>query len=313
MPNLLLASNLLLARCDQTMLSAFLTPFKEGRGVWPAVPAFVFLAIFFIAPMLVLFSFGFSTIERGQVTEGGFTLRYLTETLQDDLFWRVWWKSFYVGVISTVACLLLAYPVAYVYTLVGRRMQMVILILTIAPLLTSAIVRTYAWLVILGGRRGVINSALIDLGIISRPIRMLNTDFAVIVGMTQVHLPFMILPLITVLAMRDRNLEAASLGMGASRIQTFFKVVLPMSIPGIVAGLTIVFALSYTNFIIPQLLGGGAYTTLAVQVYESIVVILDWSKGAMLALLLLGSCFVFILLIGWVGNRLMRWMEPARS
>lgn len=295
------------------MIAGALERFKEGKGVWPAVPAFVFLTIFFIAPMLVLFSFGFTTIERGQVMGTGFTLQYLTETLQDDLFWRVWWKSFYVGVISTVVCLLLAYPVAYVYTLVGRRAQMLILILTIAPLLTSAIVRTYAWLVILGGRRGVINSALIELGIITRPIRMLNTDFAVIVGMTQVHLPFMILPLITVLAMRDRNLEAASLGMGASRVQTFFRVVLPMSVPGIVAGLTIVFALSYTNFIIPQLLGGGAYTTLAVQVYESIVVILDWSKGAMLALLLLGSCFVFIMLIGLVGNRLMKWMEPAKS
>lgn len=289
------------------MTEAFWTRFRDGRGVWPAVPAFVFLAIFFIAPMGVLFSFGFTEIERGQVQENGFTLRYLTDTLGDELFWWVWWKSFYIGTLSTLLCFLLAYPLAYLYSESGRRMRLLILVLTISPLLTSAIVRTYAWLVILGGRRGVINSTLIELGLIERPFRMLNTDFAVIIGMTQVHLPFMVLPLITVLAARDRNMEAASLGMGASRLSTFFKIVFPLSMPGIVAGLTIVFALSYTNFIIPQLLGGGGFTTLAVQVYEQIVVILDWSKGAMLALLLLGSCFVFILMIGLAGNRVMRW------
>lgn len=291
------------------MAEALWTRFREGRGIWPAVPAFVFLTIFFIAPMVVLLSFGFTEIERGQVREGTFTLKYLTNTLTDDLFWWVWWKSFYIGVLATLLCFLLAYPLAYVYSNSGRVMRLLILILTISPLLTSAIVRTYAWLVILGGRRGVVNVTLIELGLIDRPIRMLNTDFAVIMGMTQVHLPFMILPLITVLAARDRNMEAASLGMGASRLATFFKITVPMSTPGIVAGLTIVFALSYTNFIIPQLLGGGGFTTLAVQVYEQIVVILDWGRGAMLALLLLGSCFVFILAIGLVGNRAMRWAE----
>ena len=97
------------------------------------------------------------------------------------------------------------------------------------------------------------------------------------------------------------------------RLATFFKVTVPLSIPGIVAGLTIVFALSYTNFIIPQLLGGGGFTTLAVQVYEQIVVLLDWSKGAMLALLLLSSCFVFVLLIGVAGNRAMRWSEKEST
>lgn len=282
--------------------------FRQGKGIWPVVPAFIFLTLFFILPMLVLFSFGFSEIERGQVQDTGFTLRYFTTALTDDLFWRVWWKSFYVGTLATVICLLLAYPVAFLYSIAPRGIRLLILILTISPLLTSAVVRTYAWLVILGGRRGVVNAILTDLGLIERPLRMLNSDFAVITGMVQVHLPFMILPLITVLASRDRNLELSSLGLGASRVATFLRVVLPMSVPGIVAGVTIVFALSYTNFIVPQLLGGGGYTTLAVQVYESIVVILDWSKGAALALLLLGSCFLFILGIGVCGNRAMRWL-----
>lgn len=286
---------------------------QRGQGIWPAVPAFVFLLIFFVVPMGTLLSFGFLDIERGNVQGAEFTLKFLTSTLQDNLFWWVWWKSFYIGVLATLLCFLLAYPLAYLYAESGSTMRLIILTLTISPLLTSAIVRTYAWLVILGGRRGVINAGLLELGLIDRPVRMLNTDWAVIVGMAQVHLPFMVLPLMTALAGRDRNIEAASLGLGVGRLATFFKVTVPLSIPGIVAGLTIVFALSYTNFIIPQLLGGGGFTTLAVQVYEQIVVLLDWSKGAMLALLLLSSCFVFVLLIGVAGNRAMRWSEKEST
>jgi ABC-type spermidine/putrescine transport system permease subunit I len=293
-------------------MNGIIEKFREGKGVWPILPAFVFLGLFFIIPMMVLLSFGFTEIQRGQIQDSGFTLQYFANALTDDLFWRVWWKSFYVGTLATLICLLLAYPVAYIYSVAPRGWQLVILILTISPLLTSAVVRTYAWLVILGGRRGVVNAILTDLNIVERPLRMLNSDFAVITGMVQVHLPFMILPLITVLAGRDRNLELSSQGLGASKVATFFRIVLPMSVPGIVAGVTIVFALSYTNFIVPQLLGGGGYTTLAVQVYESIVVVLDWSKGAALALLLLGSCFAFIMAIGMAGNRAMRWLEPSR-
>ncbi|MGI9335462.1 MAG: ABC transporter permease [Gammaproteobacteria bacterium] len=282
------------------------------RGVWPAVPALLFLTAFFAVPLAILLASGFVTIERGVLQEDSFTFRYLTQTLSDDLFWKVWWRSFWVGVVSTLACLILGYPLAYAYTLCGRFWQTLLLVVTIAPLLTSALVRTYAWLVILGGRRGVVNAVLIELDLIERPLRMLNTDLAVILGMTQIHLPFMVLPLITVLSGRDRNLEQASLGLGASRVGTFFRITVPLSIPGISAGLALVFAISYTNFIIPQLLGGGNYTTLAVLVYEYIVVILDWSKGAMLALLLLSSCFVFVLAITLTANFATRWTEARR-
>ena len=146
------------------------------------------------------------------------------------------------------------------------------------------------------------NTVLIELDLVERPLRILNTDWSVLIGMTQIHLPFMILPLIAVLVAREVEIENASLNLGAGRVRTFFRVTLPLSVPGIVAGTALVFALSYTNFIIPQLLGGGNYTTLAVQVYEFVVVILDWTKGAVRATLLLGSCFVFVLLIVWAGG-----------
>jgi ABC-type spermidine/putrescine transport system permease subunit I len=281
----------------------------SGRGVGPALPALVYLVVFLVIPLGFLFSFAFLTVERSVVVPGSLSLSHFAEALGDDLFWKIAWRSFWVGALSTFLCLLLGYPVAYIYTRLGRLQQKLLLIAVVAPLLTSALVRTYAWIVILGGRRGLLNTTLINLDLIDRPLRILNTDWAVLIGMTQIHLPFMILPLIAVLIAREAEIENASLILGASRVQTFFRVTLPLSVPGITAGVALVFAISYTNFIIPQLLGGGNYTTLAVQVYEFIVVILDWTKGAVRASLLLLSCFAFVLLITWTGHRATRWSE----
>jgi ABC-type spermidine/putrescine transport system permease subunit I len=283
----------------------------HGRGVWPAVPALMFLAVFLLLPMLTLLAFGFVTIERGRIIGDTFTLAHLQRALGDDLVWRLMWRSFWVAVVSSLLTLLLAYPVAYLFAESRGIWRTLILVAVISPLLTSALVRAYAWIVILGGRRGMLNQALLGLGVIEQPLRILNTDWAVLIGMTQIHLPFMVLPLLAVLAERDRRLEEASLNLGASRTGTFFRVTVPMSVPAIFAGLALVFAISYTNFIVPQLLGGGAYSTLAVQVYEQTVVVLDWTRGAVLATILLSTCFACVLAIVALGNRLGRWAEPA--
>ena len=169
---------------------------------------------------------------------------------------------------------------------------------------------TLGW--ILGGRRGIVNQTLLSLGLIDEPLRILNTDMAALIGMTQIQLPFMILPLLAVLSERDRRLEEASLNQGASRTGTFFKVTVPMSAPVIFAGLALVFAVSYTNFIVPQLLGGGNYSTLAVQVYEQTIVVLDWTRGAVLATLLLSTCFIFGMVIVTIGSHFTRWIEERR-
>ena len=285
----------------------------SSRGIGPAVPALVHLVVFMVVPFGFLFSFAFLTVDRGEVVPWSFSLEHFGSALGDWLFWRIAWRSFWVGVVSTALCLLLAYPLAYLYTSLGSVARKLLLVAVIAPLLTSALVRTYAWIVILGGRRGLANTVLLELGLVDRPVRILNTDWSVLIGMTQIHLPFMILPLIAVLVAREVEIENASLNLGAGRVRTFFRVTLPLSVPGIVAGTALVFALSYTNFIIPQLLGGGNYTTLAVQVYEFVVVILDWTKGAVRAVLLLGSCFVFVLLIVWAGRVATRWTEARLS
>lgn len=284
----------------------------HGGGLWPALPAVVYLVIFMALPIGTLLLFGFVTIERGRIVGDTFTLEHLIRALQDPLVWRLMWRSFWVAVASSLITLVLAYPVAYVFAETRGIWRALILVAVMSPLLTSALVRTYAWLVILGGRRGILNQTLLSLGIVDEPLRILNTDWAVLIGMTQIHLPFMILPLLAVLAERDRRLEEASLNLGATRTSTFFRVTVPLSVPAIFAGLALVFAVSYTNFIVPQLLGGGNYATLAVQVYEQTIVVLDWTRGAVLATILLSTCFAFVLAIVWLGSRLSRWNEVRR-
>ena len=214
--------------------------------------------------------------------------------------------------VSPRLTLILAYPVAMSLRQVRGIWRTLMLVAIVSPLLTSALVRTYAWLVILGGRRGSSIRRCSALGVIDQPLRILNTDVAVLIGMTQIHLPFMVLPLLAVLGERDRRLEEASLNLGASRTRTFFRVTVPVSMPGIVAGFALVFAVSYTNFIIPQLLGGGNYSTLAVQVYEQTIVVLDWTRGAVLATILLSTCFALVCAIVAAGSRISRWTELRR-
>jgi ABC-type spermidine/putrescine transport system permease subunit I len=283
-----------------------------SSGFAPVLPAVAYLVLFMVLPIGTLLLFGFVNIERGRIVSDSFTLQPMMSALNDPLVWRLMWRSFWVAVVSTVCTLVLAYPVAYVYSEVRGIWRTLLLVAIVSPLLTSALVRAYAWLVILGGRRGIVNQALMSMGIVDEPLRLLNTDLAVLIGMTQIHLPFMILPLLAVLSERDRRLEEASLNLGASRVGTFFRVTVPMSMPAIIAGLALVFAVSYTNFIVPQLLGGGSYSTLAVQVYEQTIVVLDWTRGAVLATLLLGTCFAMVFLIVGLGARITRWNEVSR-
>ena len=302
-------------RADMTVPGTRRTPFLrmlKSSGIAPAVPALAYLIVFMVVPICTLLLFGFVTIERGRIVGDSFTLQPLMQALHDPLVWRLMWRSFWVAVVSSFLTLILAYPVAYVYSEARGSWRTLMLVAIMSPLLTSALVRAYAWLVILGGRRGILNQSLLSLGWIDEPLRILNTDMAVLIGMTQIHLPFMILPLLAVLAERDRRLEEASLNLGASRTVTFFRVIVPMSAPAIIAGLALVFAISYTNFIVPQLLGGGSYSTLAVQVYEQTIVVLDWTRGAVLATLLLVTCFFFIFAIVTVGARVTRWNEVRR-
>lgn len=290
------------------MGDAVLDKLLSGRGIWPAVPAIIVLVIVAVIPFVILLSLGFSEIEiaRGNIVSQTFTLEFLRNALNDWLYWTTFRRSMTLALSTTALCLLFGYPVAYLYLIGGTWVRRIILVLTIAPLLTSGIVRTYAWLVILGGR-GVLNNTLIEIGVIDAPLRIINTHWAVLIGMTQIHLPVMILPLIAVMSRHDRRLDEASANLGASRLGTLMRVVLPLSVPGIGTGTALVFTLSYTTFVVPQLLGGGNYLNAATMIYEQVVYSLEWSKGSVSALLLMVTCLIVLVAIAMITNHFTRW------
>ncbi|WP_420102617.1 ABC transporter permease [Bosea sp. (in: a-proteobacteria)] len=285
----------------------------SGSGVWPAVPAILVLTFVAVIPFFILLSLGFSDIvvSRGVIVSQDFSLSHLTTAISDPLYRITFQRSLTLALSTTVLCVLLGFPVAYLYLIGKPWLRRVILVLTIAPILTSGIVRTYSWIVILGGR-GVVNSLLLDLGLIEAPLRIINTPWAVIIGMVQVHLPIMILPLIAVMSRHDRRLDEASANLGASRLGTLRHVVLPLSIGGIGTGAALVFTLSYTTFVVPQLLGGGNYLNAATMIYEQVVYSLEWSKGAVTALLLMTSCLVVLAAITWLTNLGTRWTRVSQ-
>jgi putative spermidine/putrescine transport system permease protein len=292
----------------------FIDRLLSGRGIWPAVPAIIVLAIVAVIPFMVLLSLGFSDVvsSRGVIISQEFSLRHLTAALSDSLYWTTFRRSIGLAVTTTLLCMLLGFPVAYLYLIGGPWTRRIILVLTIAPILTSGIVRTYAWIVILGGR-GVVNSTLMQFGLIDQPVRIINTHWAVLIGMVQIHLPIMILPLIAVMSRHDRRLDEASANLGATRLGTLRHVILPLATPGLGTGAALVFTLSYTTFVVPQLLGGGNYLNAATMVFEQVVYALEWNKGAVTAVILMATCLIGLIAIAVLTNLATRWTRAGRS
>ncbi|MXW85547.1 MAG: ABC transporter permease [Boseongicola sp. SB0667_bin_21] len=282
----------------------------SGRGIWPAVPAIIVLTMVAVVPFVILLSLGFSDIvvSRGAIVSQTFSMAHLANALTDPLYWTTFQRSLSLALNTTLLCLLFGYPVAYLFLIGGKWTRRLILILTIAPLLTSGIVRTYAWLVILGGR-GVVNSTLMNLGLIDQPLRIMNTHWAVLIGMVQIHLPVMILPLIAVMSRHEGGLVEASANLGASRLGTLRTVILPLSAPGIGTGAALVFTLSYTTFVAPQILGGGNYLNAATMIYEQVVFSLEWSKGSVSSLILMVTCLIVLIAIAMLTNFFTRWTK----
>ncbi len=194
-------------------------------GTWHqgelAAPAVVFLIIFLAIPLLLLFAFGLVDIREARVVPGSWTLEHYARILGDPFYYRIFLRTFWMGLVATIFCLLFGYPVAYLFTRVGPAARQVLLVLILAPLLTNAVVRTFGWMIILGGQKGLINALLLRVGLIDEPVRILYTMSGVLIGLTQIQLPFMILPIIAALEGQDRSLQEAAAGLGATWTQTF--------------------------------------------------------------------------------------------
>jgi ABC-type spermidine/putrescine transport system permease subunit I len=248
----------------------------SSRGWLPALPALVLLFAFFLFPVVRMLGF---SIEAG-------SLDWYAKALGEELYLRVFWNTFEIAVFVTAICLLIGYPLGFLIATTTPGWATLGFVFVLLPLWTSVLVRTYAWMVLLG-RNGVFNRSLIEAGVISDPIPMLNNFAGVLIGMVHVLLPYMVLPVYGAVRRLDPALVAAAEGLGASSWSIFWRVYLPLTLPGVFAGATIVFVLSLGFFITPALLGGGKVMMLAVLIEQQIHQTLNWPFAAALSAVLL--------------------------
>jgi putative spermidine/putrescine transport system permease protein len=265
-----------------------------------AVPG-AFLTVFFVLPAISLLSASFMEYD-GSYPTGDWTLENFELLLTRPLYINAIIRTFVVGASVGAVVVLLAYPLAYFLVRTTSPWRNWLIALSLAPLLASVIVRTYGWWVMLN-RDGAINTALLAIGFVDRPLRMLPSTFAIILGLSHALLPYGVLTIMASLNGLNPNLERAAMGLGASRLRTFLTVTLPLTAPGIIGGFLLAFAIAISAYATPAILGGPATEVMATLIRNFMVSALDWGPGAAMGTILILSSFVFLVLTSWFGER----------
>lgn len=256
-------------------------------------PGFVWLILFFTVPICLVLVFSFYRFSEGVMTPD-LTLENYTRALGTEVYRAVFLKSLRYGVIVTIACLVVGYPVAYFVARRAARYRALLFLALIIPFWTTIVVRTFAWKIMLG-TNGLVNFLLRESGLVDLPIKFLYTENAVLVGLTHVFLPFMILPLYAVIEKLDPALEEAAMDLGAGRLRTFLRVTLPLSLPGISTGCVLVFILTIGSFLTPDILGGPGELMIANIIRDEYYVTFNWPFGGALASIFLAITLMLIL------------------
>ncbi|SFD10717.1 ABC transporter permease [Clostridium uliginosum] len=252
-----------------------------------AYPYLAWSALFIVIPLIIVLFFSFTT-----KTDSGYSFSLENyKKLINLQYTNIFIKSLCLAFKSTLACLVIGYPVSYIISKMHASKRNFLIMLFILPMWMNFLLRTYAWLPILG-KTGIINTLLIKLGI--SPISFLYNDGAVLLGMVYNFLPFMVLPIYTVLTKMDQDLLNAAHDLGASKTQVFTKVILPLSIPGIISGITMVFMPSVSTFVISRLLGGGHYMLLGNLIEQQFTNMGDWNFGSAISIFMMIIILIFM-------------------
>jgi len=262
-----------------------------------AGPLAVAYAAFFVAPLFLLLAVSVFADDK----LAALSLRHWERFLFDAFHWKVVGDTLLLGVKTVAATVLLGLPLALVWRAASPVWQRVLLFVVVLPLLTSVVVRTFAWIVILG-REGVVNSVVLGLGLATEPLRLLQTELGLVISLTQIEMPLLLLPLLAVMARIDPNLLDASAALGASRWRTLFRVILPLAAPGLAAGCLLVFASATTAFISQSIIGGGRLVYLPAMVWQQAMVVADWPFAATVAVMLLLSVSAVLAVIAAAGR-----------
>ncbi len=276
---------------------------ENGLKYFSLSVIWIWLIIFALLPFLLVSIVSFLSHDENHLIRLPFTLAHYID-LNNAIYLKIFEKSFYLAGLCTIICLILGYPFAYAIARMENHFKSLFILLIIIPFWTSSLIRTYSMITILKPK-GIINSVLLWLGIIDKPLALLYSDIAVVIGLIYNLLPFMVLPLLTNIERLDNRLLDAARDLGANRFTTFRKITLPLTMPGIISGSILVFLPAMTIFYIPDLLGGSKSILLGNLIQNQFLVTQNWPLGSAISIvftLLLG----FLLFIYW---RTMRGKE----
>jgi len=256
-----------------------------------SIPYIIWMAIFVIAPVFLVIGYAFTT------ADGSLTLMNFSAM---GGFMTVFYRSFRLAFISTVICIVIGYPVAYILSREGQRVQRLMIMLIMLPMWMNFLLRTYAWMSILENT-GLLNRFLSALGL--PQLQIINTPAAVVIGMVYNFLPFMILPIYSVIVKIDRSLYEAAQDLGANTLSVFRRIVIPMSLPGVLSGVMMVFVPAVSTFVITQLLGGGMVMMLGDLIeMQFLGAAYNPQVGSAIALVMMVIVIIFMYVVGRFGE-----------
>ncbi|MGE5701322.1 MAG: ABC transporter permease [Clostridia bacterium] len=254
-------------------------------------PGLFIFAFFFILPVGQLLIISFFHSPPGEAMQPAFVFDNYLRFLTDPHYLQILGRTLGIGAITSLISLVLGYCLAYGVSRANPARKYMLLLLIALPLLTSAVIRNFGWMVILG-RNGIINKTLINIGIIDKPLELLYTSTGVVIALVHVLLPFMVLVLYSVLEGMDRNLESAAANLGASPTKAFWLVTFPLSLPGVIAGTLLVFSISISFYITPALIGGPKVQLMATEIYNQTIHLMNWPYASAIAVILLITVFI---------------------
>ncbi|UJX47988.1 ABC transporter permease [Xanthobacter sp. YC-JY1] len=285
---------------------------REGRRLAPAygltAPATIFVLLALIGPLALMFRYSLNRFVPGQMMVEALTLDNYARFFADSFYQEVLGTTLWISALSTLLCLVAGFPVAYfLVRQASDKWKGRLLLLIVLPLLMGNAVRTAAWMVILGDK-GLFNAVIGAIGI--SPVKLMYTPTAVVIGLVSVLLPFMIVTLQSVIEGIDANLESAAQSLGASHLTVLRRVVLPLALPGILAGTMLCFILSMNAYATPVLIGGPSFHMMAPTVYQQVAKAMNWPFGAALAFVLMAVTLVLTTTANvLVQRRYRRWSE----
>lgn len=268
-------------------------------------PYMIWMVAMIVIPMLLIIMYAF-TKQGNDVATLQFTLGNFKKFFTDPDFLKTLWLSLRIAFATTILCVLIGYPVAYAISQCSPRKRNLLILLVTLPMWINMLVRTYAWIGILADN-GLINQILHYFGF--EPAKLLYTDFAVILGMVYNFIPFMILQIESSLAKMDTSLLDAANDLGANRFERFRKITFPLSLPGVISGITLVFLPSVSSFVIPKLMGGGGYMMIGNIIENQFITVGEWNFGSAISMIMA----VIIMISMYITRRLDKGDDTVRA